>query len=148
MSVFVFALVLAVLLIVAGREMFGTTAGLIAMTLYVFDPTVLANAPFVATDTGAACGMFAAVYTFYRFVKAMNWRRAALCGLVTGLALTTKHSAVLLLPIFVLLAAGEVAGRWKEDGLWPGRLVWRMLAGMGVVAAIALYVVWGAYSFV
>ena len=147
MSVFVFALVLAVLLFVAGREMFGTTAGLIAMTLYVFDPTVLANAPFVATDTGAACGMFAAVYTFYRFVKAMNWRRAALCGLVTGLALTTKHSAVLLLPIFVLLAAGEVAGRWKEDGLWPGRLVWRMLAGMGVVAAIALFVVWGVYSF-
>ena len=46
--VVVFALVLAVLLFVAGREMFGTTAGLIAMVLYVFDPTVLANAPFGA----------------------------------------------------------------------------------------------------
>src|SRR5258708_8546932 len=103
MAVFVFALVLAVLLFVAGREMFGTSAGLIAMVLYVFDPTVLANAPFVATDTGAACGLFASVYTFYRFVKAMEWRRAAVCGLATGLALTTKHSAVLLLPIFVLL---------------------------------------------
>ncbi len=147
MSVLVFALVLAVLLFVAGREMFGTTAGLIAMVLYVFDPTVLANAPFVATDTGGACGLFAAVYTFYRFVKAMNWRRAALCGLATGLALTAKHSAVLLLPIFVLLAAGEVAGRWKEGRRWPGCDVRRMLLGMGVVAAIALLVVWGVYSF-
>jgi len=116
MSVLVFALVLAVLLFVAGREMFGTTAGLIAMVLYVFDPTVLANAPFVATDTGAACGLFAAVYTFYRFVKEMNWRRAALCGLVTGLALTTKHSAVLLCR-YLFCWPWE---RWRADGRKAG----------------------------
>jgi 4-amino-4-deoxy-L-arabinose transferase-like glycosyltransferase len=147
MAACVFALVLALMLFVAGREMFGTTAGLIAMTLYVFDPTVVANAPFVATDTGAACGLFAAVYTFYRFVKEMQWRRAVLCGLVTGLALTAKHSAVLLLPIFVLLATGEVAGRWRKDRLWPGRYVARMLSGMGAIAATALFVIWGVYGF-
>ncbi len=147
MAVFVFALVLAVLLFVAGREMFGTAAGLIAMTLFVFDPTMVANAPFVATDTGAACGFFAAVYTFYRFMKAMTWQRAVVCGVVTGLTLTTKHSTVMLLPIFLLLAAGEVAGRWKEGRLWPGRVVKRMLFGMGAIAAIAVFVLWGVYSF-
>ncbi len=80
MTVLVFALVLGLLLFAAGREMFGTTAGLIALTIFVFDPTILANAPYVATDTGAACGLFASVYTFYRFVKVMQWRRALLCG--------------------------------------------------------------------
>ena len=84
MTVLVFALTLALLLFLAGREMFGATAGLIAMTLFVFDPTVLTNAPFVTTDMGAACGFFASVYTFYRFVKAMHWQRALLCGLVVG----------------------------------------------------------------
>lgn len=147
MTVLVFALVLAGLLFVAGREMFGTAAGLIAMTLFVFDPTVLTNAPFVTTDMGASCGFFAAVYTFYRFMKAMQWRRAALCGLVAGLALTAKHSALALVPMFALLAAGEIAGRWKADRLWPGRYVARTLLGMGMIAAIALFVLWGVYSF-
>lgn len=147
MTVLVFALVLAVLLLAAGREMFGATAGLIAMTLFVFDPTVLTNAPFVTTDMGAACGFFAAVYTFYRFVKEMRWRRVLLCGLTIGLALAAKHSAVLLLPMLVLLAAGEIAGRWKAGRAWPGRDAARMLLGMGAIAAIALFVLWGAYSF-
>ena len=147
MTVLVFAVGLALLLFVAGREMFGAAAGLIAMMLFVFDPTVLTNAPFVTTDMGAACGFFAAVYTFYRFVKAMHWRRAALCGLAVGLALTAKHSTVLLLPILVLLGAGELAGRWRANRLWPGRDVARMLIGMGAIAAIALFVLWGVYSF-
>jgi len=147
MTVLVFALVPAVLLFLAGREMFGTAAGLIAMTLFVFDPTVLTNAPFVATDMGAACGFFASVYTFYRFAKTLFWRRALLCGLAVGLALAAKHSAVLLLPMLVLLAVGEVAGRWKAPRRWPGRDIARMLLGMGTIAAVALFVLWGIYSF-
>lgn len=147
MTVLIFGLVLALLMFFAGREMFGTVAGLIAMVLFVFDPTVLANAPFVATDTGAACGFFAAVYTFYRFVKEMTWRRALVCGVVVGLALTTKHSTVLLLPILLLLAAGELAGRWRQARVWPGRVARRMLVGMGAIAAVALLVLWGVYRF-
>lgn len=147
MAASVFALTLAVLLFLATSEMFGATAGLIALTLFVFDPTILANAPFVATDTGAACGFFAAVYTFYRFVKFMSWRRTAVCGLAVGLALTTKHSAVLLAPIFLILAAGELAGRWKLHRKWPARDALRMFRGMAVVAAIAIFIVWAVYSF-
>src|ERR1700678_1426544 len=120
MAATVFALLLGLLLFLAGQEMFGTAAGLIALTLFVFDPTVLANAPFVATDSAAACGFFAAVFMFYRFVKRMTWQRAVVCGIVTGLALAAKHSAVLLLPVFLLLAAGEAAARWKRQRTWKG----------------------------
>jgi hypothetical protein len=147
MTAFLFGLTLAVLIFFATKEMFGPIAALFALTLYVFDPTVLANAPFVATDTGAACGFFAAVYTFYRFVKWMDWRRIALCGLAVGLALVTKHSAVLLLPILLLLAAGEFAGRWKTQRRWPARDALHMLRGMAAIAALALFVVWAVYSF-
>lgn len=147
MTVLIFALVLAVLLFFAGSEMFGTSAGLIAMTLFVFDPTVLTNAPFVTTDMGAACGFFAATYTFYRFVKAMKWQRMVVCGVVIGLALAAKHSVVLLLPILLLLAAGEMVGRWKLLGRWPSEVATRMLIGIGVISACALFVLWGIYGF-
>jgi hypothetical protein len=147
MAVLVFAVALALLLFFSGQEMFSTTAGLIALTLFVFDPTILANAPFVATDTGAACGFFATVYTFYRFIKRMSWPRAIVCGLVLGLALTAKHSTLALLPMLVLLALGEVAARWKQTRSFPRGETARIALGMAAIAAVALFTLWGVYSF-
>jgi 4-amino-4-deoxy-L-arabinose transferase-like glycosyltransferase len=147
MAVLVFAVALAVLLFFAGNEMFGPVAGLIALALFVFDPTVLVNAPFVTTDTGAALGFFASVYAFYRFAKNMTWQRAVVCGLAVGIALVSKHSTVLLAPIFILLGAEELAGRWKVNRRWPGREAWRLGLGVGAIFAIALFVLWGVYSF-
>ncbi len=142
-----FGLVLAGVLFLAGKEMFGATAGLITMALYVFDPSVIANAPFVTTDTGAACGFFATVYLFYRFVKQMNWKRAAACGLVLGLALASKHSTIVLFPLLTILGAGELAGRWKAEGKLPLVDTRKMAVGLSIIGAVALFVLWGIYSF-
>jgi 4-amino-4-deoxy-L-arabinose transferase-like glycosyltransferase len=151
MAVFIFALLLASLLFFAGREMFGASAGLVAMTLFVFDPTVLTNAPFVTTDSAAACFFFASVYAFYRYIKAPSWQRLVLCGVTFGAALVSKHSAVLLLPILLLLASGELAGRWyasrREQRTWSPSDAARIGAAMAAMAAIAVFVLWGVYSF-
>jgi hypothetical protein len=147
MATLIFAIGLAWLLFVAGREMFGSLAGLAAMALYVFDPSVLAQAPFVATDTAASCGFFAVTYLFYRFVKQMNWQRAAVCGLALGLALASKHSAIMLFPFLLLLAAGELAGRWRAGQRMPGREAMHMALGLALTAALALTVLWAVYGF-
>jgi tetratricopeptide (TPR) repeat protein len=151
MAASIFALTLAVLLFLAGREMFGTTAGLVAMALFVFDPTILANAPFVATDSGATCLFFASVYAFYRYVKVPSWQRILVCGVTFGLALVSKHSAILLFPVLLLLAAGELAARWyaarrtgRPSAAGDAR---RMGAAMLAMAAIAIFVLWSVYSF-
>ncbi len=147
MAVSAFALITGLLLFLAGQEMFGVGAGLAALALYAFDPTVIAMAPFVATDSAGTCGFFAAVYMLYRFARQMSWQRAIACGVVAGLALATKHSAVLLLPVFLLLAAGEIAGRWKAHSAWPGRDARRLATGLGAIAAVALATLWGVYGF-
>jgi hypothetical protein len=147
MAALTFGVLLAGTLFFAGQEMFGTAAGLIALTLLVFDPSILANAPYVTTDTGAACGFFATVYTFYRFVKQMTWKRAAVCGLVLGLALAAKHSTIVLFPLLTMLAAGEIAVRWKKSGKLPTILIKNTAIGLGIIGAIALFVLWGMYSF-
>jgi hypothetical protein len=48
---------LAILVFLAGREMFGVEAAFIALTLLVFDPNVLAHGAVVGTDMGlsASC---------------------------------------------------------------------------------------------
>jgi len=147
MATLIFAVGLAWLLFVAGREMFGSLAGLAAMALYVFDPSVLAQAPFVATDTAACLGFFAVAFLFYRFVKQMSWQRAAICGLALGLALASKHSAIVLFPILFLLAGAELAGRWWDKRRMPGREALRMALGLALTFVLALTVLWAVYGF-
>ncbi len=149
MAVLGFAVLLALLLFFAGREMFGSVAGLVAMALFVFDPTVLANAPFVTTDMGAACGFFATVYMFYRFVKQRTWARAVWCGVVLGLALTTKHSMAALVPLLLLLTAGEMLLQRNRHGQEARRRteMQRLLFGIVLLFFVAWVVLWGVYSF-
>jgi hypothetical protein len=147
MASLIFGVTLAIILFFAGKEMFGAAAGLITLVLFVFDPSILANAPYVTTDTGAECGFFATVYFFYRFVREMNWKRAAICGVVLGLALTAKHSAIVLFPLLTMLCAGELAGRWKVAREFPMRDLGRAAIGLGIIGAVAWVVLWGVYGF-
>ncbi len=87
---------------------------------------------------GAALGFLASAYTFYQFVIKMSWQRAVTCDLAVGVALGCKHNAVLLLPILLLLAAGELSGRWLRDRRFPGRFCFEMCGGMAAIAVVAL----------
>ena len=147
MAALVFGLLLGGLLFLATREMFGDLAALIALTLFVFDPSVLAFAPMVATDTGAACGFFAAVYTFYRFVRRSTVSRALVCGVACGLALAAKHSVVLLLPVLLLLAGAEAIARARARQPDLARSLRTLGLGTAAIAAAAILVLWSIYGF-
>lgn len=144
MAAMSFTLLLAVLVFFAAREMFGDEAGLLAMLLLVFEPNIVAHGAYVTTDTAVSCFLFAAVYGFYRYVKAPSVGRLAIAGLASGLALGSKHSAVLLLPILILLAAGVVA--LKRDG-GRGRVAGRMALALCGISVIAIGVLWACYGF-
>ena len=70
MAASLLTLLLAVLVFAATREMFGTKAGFVALTLFVFEPNILAHGATVTTDIGFSCFLLATVYAFYRYVKA------------------------------------------------------------------------------
>jgi hypothetical protein len=139
------AILMALLVFVAAREMFGTGAAFVALVLLTFEPTVLAHGAFVTTDTGVSCFFFAAVYAFYRNCKVGSAGRLALAGVAAGLALATKHSAVLLLPMLVALAGCEVV--FRLNGQARGRRALRMAGSLGVIGVIAVTVLWAFYGF-
>jgi len=152
----IFAFALALLIFAAGYEMFGAGAALFALILFVFEPNILAHGALVTTDMGLACWLFAAVYTFYRYVKRRSVLRLVVCGIVTGLALAAKHSALLVFPILLVLAAIEVAGRYRQTELGNeattkagirGRQALRFLGALAVISAISVTVLWAFYGF-
>jgi hypothetical protein len=145
MAAGIVAILMGLLVFLAAWEMFGTGAAFVALVLLTFEPTVLAHGAFVTTDTGVSCFFFASVYAFYRYCKAASVGRLAVAGVAAGLALATKHSAVLLLPMLVALAGCEVAFRLNGDA--RGRRALRMAGSLAVMGVIAVIVLWAFYGF-
>jgi len=150
----VVGLLLVLLLYEAGYRMFGAGVAWIAAVLAIFEPNLLAHSTLVTTDFAFTCFSFAAVYALWRMVEQPTLLHLAGCGVMSGLALASKHSAILLPPTLALLAAVEIACRVKSPGhvgsaqprvlrqeiaIWAGRLV--------VIYGIALLVLWAFYGF-
>ena len=143
-------LLLALLVFLAGQEMFGTAAGFVALTLLVFDPNQLAHGAFVTTDTGVTCFLFATVYAFYRFVKKPTFWRLILVGAGAGLALSAKHTGILVFPTLLVLAVCEwLLSRNVEPAATPTRRlsIAQYAGALAVITAVSLTLLWGSYGF-
>ena len=146
MAASLLTVLLAMLVFLAAREMFGLAAGFFALVLFVFDPNFLAHGAFVTTDVGLSCFLFASVYAFYRYVKKPSVGRLVLVGIATGLAFATKHTGFLAAPSLVALALVEW---WRtRRGAAGERLSFgRAFAALVVTAVFSLTILWGFYGF-
>ena len=160
MAASVFALGLALLVFLAGREMFGTGAGLLAMGLVVLEPNLLTHGRFVTTDAAISCLFFATVYLLYRYARRRSLGRLLAVGGAAGLALAAKHSAIVLLPVVVLLLAGETlavfrarrragASRFQraETQRAAVRALGTALGALAAITVVSVGVLWAFYGF-
>lgn len=150
-AVSVFAFLLGLLVILAGREMFGDWAALLALVLPVFSPLIISNGPLIGTDIGAAGLIFGTVYAFYRFVKKPSAARLAVCVVAAGLALAAKHSALSIFLFLVLLSLVEIAlyrPQTGEDRLRGYiRYGLRLAGALALIALGAVAILWAFYGF-
>ncbi len=148
MGAALFAVLLGLFVFLAAREMFGTGAGFLALTLLVFEPNVLAHGAIVATDTGAACFLLATIYAFYRYVKKPSFARLVMVGAAAGFMAITKHSAVLLAPMLGLLGLTElVRPRSATQTETRLRQALRLCLAALVIVLIASALLWTCYGF-
>ena len=86
-----------------GNRLYGPIPALGASALAAFSPNLLAHAKLATTDLGCTAFIFFAVFTFWHAVNHNTPRAWFFCGIITGLALLTKYTALLLGPIYILL---------------------------------------------
>ena len=139
-------LVGGVLLYRFASELFGRVAGVVATGLWTTDPMVLAHGSLATPDVPATVLFLATVYLTHR---CMFCHRRARCAMIlsvavmTGAAVATKFTAVLLLPLFSIMLA------WKL--ISPGRHL--LLSLLELTASLCLYmfvvviVCWAVYGF-
>jgi tetratricopeptide (TPR) repeat protein len=140
-------LLLALVVFLAAQEMFGTAAGFIALSLVVFDPNLLAHGAVLGTDVGLTCFLFGSLYAFYRYVKVPSGWRMALAGMLAGLALAAKHTAILICPMLILLATVEVVRNSSPAGESTTKYALRLFGAIVVISVIAVTVLWAFYGF-
>ena len=91
------------------RSIFGRDGGLLSLTLAAFWPAVLAHGPLATSDVCGAAWFTLAAWMLWNLLHHVSLARVALSGLTIGLALVAKHSAVLLLPVGLLMAGLTLA---------------------------------------
>ncbi|MEI7425544.1 MAG: glycosyltransferase family 39 protein [Candidatus Moraniibacteriota bacterium] len=135
-----------------GKELSGTLGGLLALTLYAFDPNILGHNHFVTTDLGIAGFMMLSFYYFLKFIKEPVWKNVAIGGLFLALVQLTKFSSILLLPIFGLIAiiyplVKKIPAKEKNAFLFKLKMLGAYLGKSLVALAFSLIIVWLFYAF-
>jgi hypothetical protein len=136
---------LALIIFAWASEMYGRIAGIVAMTLAVFCPNILAHGHLATNDVGAACFTTLALYTYWRFLRVPNWRSGAICAAALALALASKFSALFLLPVFAMLFVTDVFTGPRQQRQAKRLKQILIIAPAGL--AIILVLIWAVYGF-
>ena len=136
LPIILLTLVTAAVVLRWAADMGGHAAGLLALTLYAFDPQIVAHGSLVTTDMAVTAFGLLAFFVLYRWRRRSTRTRLLVAGLMVGLALVSKVSAVLIL---VLVEAIVLFSRGRRD--------WRHRLGAGlVIGVIAFVVLWAIYG--
>jgi 4-amino-4-deoxy-L-arabinose transferase-like glycosyltransferase len=109
-------LLLIIFIYIWAKELIGRWWAFLPTSLFAFSPNVLAHGHYVATDIGAALGIFMAAYYFVKFLLEPSGRHLIFAGVAFGIAQLMKFSAALLIPLFIFLLA--VFYIWKTASDW------------------------------
>ena len=97
------------------KEVYGIEGGILSLILYTFCPNILAHTRLVTTDMGFTCFAFMATYYYWRSFRPDHPRAWIGAGVCLGLALLSKFTALLFLPIFALLLFFDACIRTKSS---------------------------------
>lgn len=99
----ILTLLLAVLVWVFSARRYGEGAGLVALTLVAFHPSLLAHGHLVTTDLPGALTLFAGSWAYWSFTRRPSLARAAWVGLLLGIAAASRITGWLLVPSIMAL---------------------------------------------
>lgn len=112
-------LTLGLLIFVVARRLFGVSAALVSLSLYVLEPTMLAHGRIVHTDVPAALTYILFFFTLYQYHLQSDSKRAWLLGIASALALLTKFSMIVFLPVLAVYFLYRIlASRSRSQLVW------------------------------
>jgi hypothetical protein len=137
------------------RDLFGVWGGFVALLLFIFCPNMLAHGTLATADMAAAFGFFAATFSFWKLSHTVSWGNLLFSVLALCCLALAKMSAVLILPIFILMLAVRFFSRRPiEFQLFTNKIlahrlaragIWSLLLALHLIAVVGI--LWLSYNF-
>ena len=147
-----FGAALVLLVYFWSRRLWGEAGALISAAFCALCPTMLAHSGLATSDMCMAFFLVAASGSYWWHLQDGRWRIWWLSALLLGLAAVAKYTAVLLLPLALVMAAVRV---FHPTPLTFGAITFRTRLGrLGAIAAsttaqglVAVAVIWVFFGF-
>ena len=125
-------------------RLYGEFAGLVALSMWCFSPSILGHASLMTPDAHAAAVGLAACYLFWRWLREPRWLQALLTGVLLGFAELCKFTLIVLYPTWLLLwLLYRLSDR--DNMVWRDRI--RQCAMFATIILVSLYVINAGYLF-
>ncbi|MBI4948300.1 glycosyltransferase family 39 protein [Candidatus Berkelbacteria bacterium] len=132
---------LALTLLLFSKKIFGVWGALLATTLFTTNPTVNGHGHLITTDMILALSYLLTVITAYKFVTKPTALNSIIFGLALGLALLSKHTAIILIPIIIGCLIFLIAyDKTRKKSL-------KMLPKLLITAVVIWAVIWAGFGF-
>ncbi len=139
----VLSLILGWWIFVVSRSLFSAGGGLLSLTLFAFDPNIIAHSRYVTTDLAFTTLAFVSIYRLSLLLQHGRQRDHVLFFLAFMAAGLVKFSG---LPLLVTLGAVLIVYRWHQSD--ARRLHWRpVLSWAAKALAVGAVLTWAIYGF-
>jgi len=125
------------------NDLYGRKSGLLAGGLWCFSPFITGHGSLIMPDVPAASFGVLSCYLFWCWNRRPSWSCAFPCGIAVGLALLSKTTLLILLPLFIVIWALTI----NRHIVRPRYSLRMQLAMLAAMLAMPFAVVNAGYMF-
>ena len=138
------ALVLGWLVYLWATRLYGWQAGLVALFLFSFSPSMLAHGHLVTLDLAGALGFTATMFATWWVLEGPGYGRAVLLGATMGVATLLKLSGVVLIAaVVVCMTVKVITERRNHDRVF----VKHWIGLLATIALASIFIINAGYAF-
>jgi len=136
-------------------EVTNRKSALFAVALFVFFPSIIALSAISDNDIMVAAFFIMTLYHFKHYIQSGETRDAALTGLCLGVALLSKHTGILLIPLMLLASVillftehpVPMLKKFRTEHKSLARKIFAILAFFVFIGVVSAFVVNAGYFF-
>lgn len=129
------------------RELFGQPTAAFSALIFSTLPLVLAHSGLATTDMAMAATLTLALYSFYQWLQKRSTLWGIVFGVASGLAFLSKFSALLFLPVCLLVIAFLYCLKDPNDLDRASFFTVSTMKDLGISALVAVFIIWAGYRF-
>ena len=141
MPMVLLTLLLGLAIFLISLRHFGPIPALVATGFYALDPLITGHGHLVTTDIAITLGILLSTYTAWQLLKSPTWKHVVWFGLAFGFALLVKHTAIIFIPMLLILATISVIN--KKDKTYTSKVIKGLLGS----TAIIILMIWISFGF-